>query len=69
MSSSTLFSTPVFSQQSQVLGSHVHACRRARGRAFALRCLGERLHDVVAPRFCTTIVGATALIGLLAIWA
>jgi hypothetical protein len=46
------------------LGAHVLACGRARGRAFALRCMGERLHDLVAPRLVTTIFAAAALLAL-----
>lgn len=68
MNSPSLLPTPVFAHPGLSLGSHAHACRRACGRLFALKCLAERLHDAVAPRFCTTILGATALIGLLVVW-
>lgn len=51
-----------------LLASHLQACERARGRSFALRCVGERLHAVVAPRFCTTVFAAVALIALLTVW-
>jgi hypothetical protein len=47
------------------LGTHVLACARARGRTFALRCLGERVHNVVGPRVVSTVFAAAALIGLL----
>jgi len=50
------------------LAAHLHACERARGRTFALRCAGERMHAVMAPRFCTTVFIAASLIALLAVW-
>ena len=48
------------------LGAHVRACDQARGRAFALRCVGERVHDLLGPRFFTTVFAATLLLTLLA---
>jgi hypothetical protein len=48
------------------LGAHVRACDEARGRTFALRCIGERLHDLLGPRFFTTVFAATLLLTLLA---
>ena len=39
----------------------------SRGRWFALRCAVDAVHDVVAPRFVTTLVIAGALIGLMAL--
>lgn len=48
------------------LGAHVRECDRARSRGFFLQCLGERLHDVLGPRFFTTVFGATVLMTLLA---
>ena len=49
-----------------LLGAHVRDCHRARERGFALRCLAERLHQVLGPRFFTTVFGAAALLTLLA---
>jgi hypothetical protein len=48
------------------LGAHVRACNLALGRTFRLRCAGERLHDLLGPRFFTTVFAATALLTLLA---
>jgi len=48
------------------LGAHVQACDRARGRAFMLHVVGERLHAVLGPRLFTTVFAATALMSLLA---
>ncbi len=61
-----LFSGATEQPYSLALGAHLLACARARGQTFELRCLGERLHDLFAPRFCTTLVAAAALMGLLA---
>jgi hypothetical protein len=47
------------------LGSHLLACARARGRTFGLRCLADKLHDIVGPRFVTTLFAAAALMTLL----
>jgi hypothetical protein len=51
------------------LGSHLLACAQARGRTFGLQCLGERLHELVGPRFCTTLFAAAAVLTLLAVFA
>ena len=48
------------------LGAHVTRCNGCRGRWFALRCAADALHDFVAPRFVTTLLIATAAIGLMA---
>ena len=47
------------------LRAHLQACAAARGRSFAMRCLGERLHALIGPRFFTTVFAATALTALL----
>jgi hypothetical protein len=47
------------------LGAHVRACAAARGRTFAMRCVGERVHAVLSSRFITTVFAATALMALL----
>lgn len=57
---------PSFDAHGPSLRAHVRDCDRARGRGFFLRCLGERLHDLLAPRFFTTVFGATVLMTLLA---
>jgi hypothetical protein len=48
------------------LGAHVRACDAARGRSFAMRCAGERLHALLGPRFFTTVCVAAGLLALLA---
>ncbi len=50
------------------LGDHLSTCHASRGRLFGLHCVAERLHGVVAPRFVTTLVLATLLIGLSCLW-
>jgi len=51
------------------LRRHFEACQRALEPVFVMRCWFDSLHDVVAPRFGTTVLGATALIGVLLMWA
>jgi hypothetical protein len=46
------------------LGAHLARCKGCRGRWFALRCVTDALHDFVVRRFVTTVVVATALIGI-----
>lgn len=48
------------------LGAHVLACDRARGWGFALRCAGERVHELLGPRLFTTVFAATMVLVLLA---
>ena len=48
------------------LGAHVTRCNGCRGRWFALQCAADAVHDFVAPRFVTTLLIATAVIGLVA---
>ncbi len=48
------------------LDAHVRACDRSRSPGFALYCVGERMHEMLAPRFVTTVVAATSLLALLA---
>lgn len=48
------------------LADHVRTCEAALGRTFALRCVGERLHLLLSPRFFTTVFAAIALMALLA---
>ncbi len=63
------FDSPPLREHALALGRHLASCMRARGRWFPLRCLGERLHLLVAPRFCTTVLAVTALMSLLALGA
>jgi len=51
------------------LQSHFEACQRALEPVFFMRCWFDSVHDAVAPRFGTTVLGATALIGLVLMWA
>jgi hypothetical protein len=46
------------------LGAHLADCVGCRGRWFALQCVSDALHDFIARRFVTTLVVATALIGI-----
>ena len=46
------------------LGAHLADCVGCKGRWFALQCISDALHDFVARRFVTTLVVATALIGI-----
>lgn len=46
------------------LGAHVHHCNGSRGRWFALRCAAEALHGFIAGRFVTTLLIASAAMGL-----
>jgi len=46
------------------LGAHLARCKGCRGRWFAFQCAADALHDFVAGRFVTTVVVATALMGL-----
>lgn len=49
------------------LGAHVDRCNGCRGRWFALRCAADAVHDFVAPRFVTTLLVASLVIGLAAL--
>jgi hypothetical protein len=64
--SSLLDTYPCINPDSLSLGAHVRACNRARGRGFALQCVGERVHAVLGPRLVTTVLAATTLLALLA---
>jgi len=46
------------------LGQHLRQCQQAQGRWFGLGRLGHELHAWVAPRFVTTLAGASVLIAL-----
>jgi hypothetical protein len=52
----------------EALRAHLEACQRALEPVFVLRCWCERVHETLVPRFGTTLVAATALIGLIVSW-
>ena len=65
-----MHNTTALSTTSQdALRSHFEACQRALEPVFFMRCWFDSVHDAVAPRFGTTVLGATVLIGLLLMWA
>ena len=45
------------------LGDHLDRCKGSRGRLFTLRCVAETLNAFVAPRFVSTLLVVTLLIG------
>lgn len=49
------------------LGAHAEHCNESRGRAFALRCAVDAVHDFIAPRVITTLVVIGLVIGICAI--
>jgi len=69
--SSSCWSTSSFSHAADTspmelseLGAHLARCKGSRSRWFVLQCVNDALHDFVAHRFVTTLVVATALIGI-----
>jgi hypothetical protein len=46
------------------LGAHIARCNGCRERWFTLRCVADALHDFVSRRIVTTLVVATAVIGI-----
>lgn len=52
--------------EQSALGAHFGACQRLRGRLFALHCLAERTHGLLAARFITTLVVLAVLLALAA---
>ncbi|MFT3818254.1 MAG: hypothetical protein QM750_11580 [Rubrivivax sp.] len=52
-------------EQAEALGRHLQHCRAQRGRWFDAALWAERMHRRLAPRFVTTLVGATAALLLL----
>jgi hypothetical protein len=52
-------------EQAEALGRHLQDCRAQRGRWFGAALWAEGLHQRLAPRFVTTLVGATAALVLL----
>ena len=65
MHNTTALSTP----SQDALRAHFETCQRALEPVFVMRCWFDGIHDAVAPRFGTTVLGATALIGLVLMWA
>ena len=68
---SSRWSTSSFSQPTDTspmelreLGAHLVRCKGCCGRWFAFQCVTEGLHDFVVRRFVTTVVVATALMGI-----
>lgn len=69
---SSRWSTSTFAQAAtdtspgefDALGAHLARCQGCRGRWFALQCLADGLHGFLARRFVTTLVVATAVIGI-----
>lgn len=55
---------PALQEQVHSLGQHLRQCQQAQGRWFGLGRLGHELHGWVAPRFVTTLAGASVLIAL-----
>lgn len=45
------------------LGDHFDRCQGARGRLFKLQCVAESMNGFMAPRFVTTLVVVSMLIG------
>lgn len=49
------------------LGEHLHLCNGARGALFGFQRAAETVDGFVAPRFVTTLVVATLLMGVTAL--
>ena len=49
------------------LCAHMDTCKGSHGRWFALQCAGEIMNRFIAPRFVTTLVVATVVIGVAAL--
>ena len=57
-------STDTSPMELSALGEHLDLCKGTNDRWFALQCVGEALNGFIAPRFVTTLVVATLLIGV-----
>ena len=68
---STFLDCPAGASQrsAELLAAHLRDCFRAQGRAFNLRMMGDSLHRLIAPRFCTTLVFVTGVLLLLSVVA
>ena len=53
----------MLTKELSALGEHLEMCKGLTGRLFTLHCLADAVHCFVAPRFVTTLLVATALIG------
>jgi hypothetical protein len=51
-------------QELAALSQHLHLCRRASGRLFALQCYGETVRSAVSGKVVTTLMLCLALLGL-----
>ena len=61
--------TPAPVRSSELLAAHLRDCFRAQGKGFGLRLMGDSLHGVIAPRFCTTLAVATGVLLLISVFA
>ncbi|MEO8297578.1 MAG: hypothetical protein ABI574_07180 [Burkholderiales bacterium] len=50
------------------LGRHLQQCERSRKRWYPAAVWMELAHHLVAPRFVTTVVGATLMLTALTLW-
>lgn len=51
-------------QELAALSQHLHLCRSASGRLFALQCYGETVRSVVSGKVVTTLLLCLALLGV-----
>jgi hypothetical protein len=61
--------TTRLTEQVGALGRHLRHCHAAQGRLFTLSLWTEQAHQLVAPRFVTTVVVAALVIALACAWA
>lgn len=66
-SSSYVLSAPARVEQDFALGRHLEQCRKAQGQWFSASMWAERVHQVVATRFVTS-VGIVAAMMTLGSW-
>ena len=62
------FQALAISQHASQLRHHLLECEQARGRLFSLYRLGERIHQLIAPRLYTTAIAGSAIIYLAFVW-
>ena len=60
------FSEPVDSlpMELSALSDHLARCNGRRSRLFGVQCMAEAVHGRVAPRFVTTLLVATLVLGV-----
>lgn len=46
------------------LSGHFDDCQDSKGRWFSLQCLAESAHGFMAPRFVTSLVTVTVVVGI-----